>query len=114
MADALDRRNAALVANNLKNAGTTDEEKKIEYKRIAGKIPTPSDFSTAASRKALYNMNSRNASKDDTAADMAEKLRKASPYKYHKGGTVKKSGMALVKKGEKKMPAMKKGPRKTA
>lgn len=83
------------------------EEKKIEDKRKALKIPTPDDFKTKASRDALYNLNMKNAkaneSKDDTAADTAakaEKERKAKPFVFKKGGMVKKGGIARVHSGE--------------
>lgn len=86
------------------NRGTDKDEKKIESDRIEGKISTPADYKDSAKRQALYRLNSKNASKDDTAVDTAKKTaeqQKANPFVFKKGGRVKKGGMALVHTGEK-------------
>ncbi|MGH7184490.1 MAG: hypothetical protein ACREJN_21300 [Nitrospiraceae bacterium] len=92
------------------------EETKILNREKSLKIPTPADFATKASRDALYRLNMKQATKNDTAVDTAKKVQaenKAKPFVFHKGGTVKKSGIALVKKGEKLMKKRSsKGPRK--
>jgi hypothetical protein len=94
------------------------EEKKIEDKRKALIIPTPADFKTEASRKALYRLNMKNSTKDDSAIETAKKQAKenqAKPFVFHKGGTVKKSGVAKVQAGESLLrKKAKKGPRKRA
>lgn len=85
------------------NRGTDPEEKKIESDRIAGKIPKPEDFSDSSKRQALYRLNMKNSTKDDTPEQMHEKelaQQKAKPFAFKKGGRVKKGGAALVHKGE--------------
>ncbi len=79
------------------------EETKIEERRKALKIPTPDDFKTEESRKALYRLNMKNASKNDTATDLAKKQKAeniAKPFSFKKGGMVQKGGMAKVHSGE--------------
>lgn len=80
------------------------EEKKIEDKRKALKIPTPEDFKTKASRDALYRLNMKNSTKNDSSETTAKKYAdetKAKPFVYKKGGKVIKGGMARVHTGEK-------------
>lgn len=101
----------------MQNRATDPEEAKIESKRLSLKIPTPADFKTAASRQALVRLNTKNMTKDDTAADTASRYAgetKAKPFVYHKGGTVKKGGIAKVKAGESLKKKASKGPRKRA
>lgn len=83
------------------------ERKKILDREKELKIPTPADFKSEASRKALYSLNKEAAekasSKNDTAEEMAkkhEKDRKANPFVYKRGGFVKQGGMARVHTGE--------------
>ncbi len=86
------------------NRGTDPEEKKIENDRIDLKIPKPEDFKDSGKRQALYRLNVKNSSKDDTPEQMHEKTlaqQKANPFVFKKGGRVKKGGMAMVHKGEK-------------
>lgn len=82
---------------------TDPEEEKIESKRQSLKIPTPDDYKTAASRQALYRLNKKSDTADDSAVDTAKKYAsetKAKPFVYKKGGKVKKGGMAVVHTGE--------------
>jgi len=86
------------------NRGTDPDERKIEEDRIALKVPKPEDFKDSAKRQALYRLNMKNSTKDDTPEQMHEKelaQQKAKPFVFKKGGRVKKTGMALVHKGEK-------------
>ncbi len=95
---------AAKQAESKQNKGTDPEEREIEKNRIDLKVPTPSDFSSSSKRQALYRLNMKNASKDDTPEQMHEKQmkeNKAHPFVFKKGGRVKKGGMALVHTGEK-------------
>lgn len=89
--------------NALQSKATDPEEEKIENKRLALKTPSPDDYKTAASRQALYRLNKKEASKDDSATDTHKKYEaetKAKPFVYKKGGKVQKGGMALVHTGE--------------
>lgn len=90
--------------NALQSKATDPEEEKIENKRLALKTPSPDDYKTAAARQALYRLNKKESTKEDTAEDTHKKYEtetKAKPFVYKKGGMVKKGGMALVHTGEK-------------
>jgi len=79
-------------------------EKKIEDARKAGKILTPDDFKSKDMQAALYRLNMKNSTKNDSASDTAKKMQaetKAKPFVFKKGGMVKKSGIAKIHKGEK-------------
>jgi hypothetical protein len=78
-------------------------EKKIEDARKSGKVLDWTEFKDPKMQAALTRLNKMDESKNDTAAGMAKKQAdsKAKPFIFHKGGTVKKSGMAMVKRGEK-------------
>lgn len=83
-------------------------EKKIEDARKAGKILTPADFSSQGMRDALYRLNMKNSTKDDSAATTAKKQQAenaAKPMSFKKGGMVQKTGMAKVHKGERVLTA---------
>lgn len=84
------------------NKGRDADEKKIESDRINLKIPTPADYSDQSKRDALYRLNKQNATKNMSASELAdqEAKRRGLPG-YKKGGHVKKTGLALVHKGEK-------------
>jgi hypothetical protein len=94
----------AKQAESKTNKGTDPEEREIEKNRIDLKIPKPEDFSSGSKRQALYRLNMKNATKDDTPEKMHERQAaegKAHPFVFKKGGRVKKGGMALVHTGEK-------------
>lgn len=85
------------------DASTDPTEAKIEKDRKALKIPTPKDFDTAEKRQALVRLNTKNASRDDSAEDTAKKYAtetKAKPFVYKKGGKVLRGGIAKVHSGE--------------
>lgn len=83
------------------NKGRDADEKAIEKDRINLHIPTPDEYSSKSKRDALYRLNKQNAEKDMSASDLAaqEATRRGLPG-YKKGGRVKKTGLALVHKGE--------------
>ncbi len=78
-------------------------EKKIEDARKAGKILDWKEFEKPGMKEALARLNKKDASKNDTATDMAKKQKdetKAKPFVFKKGGKVEKGGFAKVHTGE--------------
>ena len=89
-----------------------DYRKVIEDSRKAGSIIPSKFFENKEARDALYKLNMESAAqakatkaKDMTVSDMAaEEAKKRGLPGYKKGGTIKKTGLALVHKGEKVIP----------
>ena len=89
-----------------------DYRKIIEDSRKAGAIIPSKFFENKEARDALYKLNTESAAKSKTikdhdmsVSDMAvEEAKKRGLPGYKKGGTIKKTGLALVHKGEKVIP----------